>query len=149
ARDAPTLGAALSVMIHQPFQPDREVILAHDPGAQAPAGEDRGGTGTARVDEYSADTVRVQTQASADAWLVLSDTFYPGWNATIDGQPAQLLRGDVLFRVVPIPAGEHEVVFRFDPPSIKIGAAITAVALALVALACVLAGKVRRQTRTT
>ena len=149
AHEAPTLGAALSEMIHQPFQPDREVILGHDAATPSASGADRGGTGTARVEQYSADTVRVQTQASADAWLVLSDTFYPGWSATIDGQAAPLLRGDVLFRVVPIPAGEHEVEFRFDPPSIKVGLIVTAVSIAIVALGLALAGRVRRQERTT
>jgi len=47
---------------------------------------DRGGQGTARITAYAASDVKIHTSASADAWLVLSDTFYPGWTAAVDGQ---------------------------------------------------------------
>jgi hypothetical protein len=103
-------------MIHQPFHPDQEVILADDTTTLSTdlSGE-RGGHGTAQIAAYGPDDVRVHTSADGDAWLVLSDTYYPGWTATVDGQPASVMRGDVLFRVVPVPAGEHDVELRFEP----------------------------------
>lgn len=149
-RTAPNLGAALSEMIHRPFQPDREAILSFDSSAATANLATRGGgTGSARVSAYLADAVEVHTSASADAWLVLSDTYYPGWSATVDGQPTPLLRGDVLFRVVPIPAGDHIVTFQFDPTSIKLGLAISAGTLLLVLGGLLFPGRLKRPTRTT
>jgi Bacterial membrane protein YfhO len=150
ARIAPTLGTALSEMVHQPFQPDQEVILADDTTTQATGlPGDRGGRGTAQVTEYGPNEVRIHTSADGDAWLVLSDTYYPGWTAEVDGQPTSVLRGDLLFRVVPVPGGEHEVTFRFEPVSVKIGLAISLVSLAALLAVLLLAGKLRGRSRTT
>ncbi|MBV9601549.1 MAG: YfhO family protein [Chloroflexi bacterium] len=150
ARVAPSLGSALSQMIHQPFQPDQEVILADDTTTQATGlATDRGGHGTARIAAYAPDDVRVHTSADADAWLVLSDTYYPGWTATVDGQPAAVLRGDVLFRVVPVPGGEHDVELQFEPSTVRIGLAISLACLVCVLAALGLAGRPARRRRTT
>jgi hypothetical protein len=150
ARVAPSLGTALSQMIHQPFQPDQEVILADDTTTQSTGlPGDRGGHGTARITSYGPDDVRVHTSADGDAWLVLSDTYYPGWTASIDGQPTTVLRGDVLFRVVPVPSGEHDVQLRFEPGSVKLGLVISAVCLIGVVAALALAGGSAWRRRTT
>jgi uncharacterized membrane protein YfhO len=81
--------------------------------------------------------------------LVLSDTYYPGWRALVDGREQPLVRGDLLFRVVPVPAGQHEVVFRFEPTSIRVGLAITVVALLVAAAGLALASRAHARRRTT
>ena len=152
ARVAPSLGTALSEMVHQPFQPRQEVILADDAATQAtPLTTDRGGQGTAQITAYETSSVKIHTSASADAWLVLNDTFYPGWTAAVDGQAVTVLRGDVLFRVVPVPAGEHEVEFRFEPASVRLGLLISLGSLLVLACALALAqaGRSAHLTRTT
>jgi uncharacterized membrane protein YfhO len=137
-------------MVHQPFQPDAEVILADDTTTQANVQRgERGGHGTARVTDYAANSVRIHTSADGDAWLVLSDTYYPGWTATVDGQPVNVMRGDVLFRVVPVPGGEHDVEFRFEPASVKVGAAISLLSLLGVLVGLALAGGAAWRGRTT
>lgn len=149
ARMASSVGAALSDMVHTRFAPDREVILADDgSGVRATyqaAMSDGGGDGTATITGYSAQQVEVRATASADAWLLLSDTFYPGWSATLDGQPTPVLRGDVLFRVVRIPAGTHTVVFTFTPTSTRAGLAISVAALLVVLVSGVVLMMMRRQ----
>ncbi len=157
ARVAANLGTALSEMIHQPFRVDQEVIVADDATTQAaglvPDGgglaPDRGSLRTATITGYSSDNVRIHTSAAQDAWLVLSDTYYPGWVAAVDGQPTTVLRGDVLFRVVPVPAGEHNVEFQFEPGSVKLGLLVSLGALLVVAAGLVFAGRTPRSGRTT
>jgi uncharacterized membrane protein YfhO len=73
------------------------------------------------------------------------------WLVPLDRHPPAVLRGDVLFRVVPVPAGEHDVEFRFEPSSVKLGLAISLASLVLlVGLGgLALAGGQRRPGRTT
>jgi uncharacterized membrane protein YfhO len=101
------------------------------------------------VTSYRADDVMIHTSSSADAWLVLSDTYYPGWTATVDGQSVMVLRGDVLFRTVAIPGGEHDVEFRFEPASVKIGLPISIGALVVLLGVLAVAGGWVRRGRTT
>jgi hypothetical protein len=75
--------------------------------------------------------VKIQTQAAAPTFLVLSDVFYPGWQATIDGQPTKIYQTNYVQRGVKVPAGEHVVEYRFEPMSFKLGAGITIAALFL------------------
>ncbi len=155
ARWASSVGASLGEMIHRPFDPRQEVILAADAApdvaadiaAQLPAGS--AGVGTARVVGYGANEVRVSTSTPDAALLVLSDTYYPGWRAFVDGQERPLVRGDLLFRVVPVPAGQHEVVFRFEPTSIRLGLGVTVVALLCALGLLVAASRAQSRRRTT
>ena len=53
--------------------------------------------------------------------LVLSDTYYPGWNVTVNGQPAGIDEVDYLLRGVHVPAGDDRMVFSYDPGSFTAG----------------------------
>lgn len=82
---------------------------------------------------------------AAPAVLILRDALAPGWSATVDGQPQSIVRADGLFRAVAVPAGQHQIVWQFDPPGLRVGAVVSAVAwLAAIALWIVLR---RRQDR--
>ncbi|WP_448603604.1 YfhO family protein [Thermoleptolyngbya sp.] len=77
-----------------------------------------------------ADTqIEVQTQTAVPAFLVLSDVYYPGWQATIDGKPTRIFRTNYIQRGVKVPAGDHVVRFEFHPSSFKIGVGITTATL--------------------
>jgi uncharacterized membrane protein YfhO len=71
---------------------------------------------------------------SLPGYLVLADTYYPGWRAFVDGHPAQVWRANYGFRAVAVDAGEHEIEFQYRPRSFVLGAAISGVALLAVAV---------------
>ena len=66
-----------------------------------------------------------QVTTPTPALLILSETYYPGWQARVDGQPVPLFRADYILRAVPVPAGEHTVELAFQPLSFTIGAIIS------------------------
>jgi hypothetical protein len=65
--------------------------------------------------------VVVRVNASAPGWLVLSDAWYPGWSARLDGIAVLMLRANYLFRAVYVPAGDHEVGLYYRPVSFWVG----------------------------
>ncbi len=70
---------------------------------------------------YSPQRVRLKVGARMDCWLVLSDLYYPGWRASVDGLARRIHRGDYLLRTLPIEAGDHVVEFIYRPWSFRIG----------------------------
>jgi len=75
---------------------------------------------------------------------VLSDVYYPGWTATIDGQPTTLYPANFAFRAVLVPPGEHHVAFTFEPIMWRVGLAISALTLGGLVCYGVLAWRRRR-----
>ena len=132
---------AIVAMKSAGFDPSREVIL-HEGTAQPAAGT---ATGRVEIAAYSAERVDLRSEADAPGYLVLTDAYYPGWNAYVDGQPASIRRANVMFRAVELPAGQHTVTFHYEPAWLWPGAAISL--LAAGALLLVLLVPVRRRTR--
>jgi len=67
----------------------------------------------------------IETVADKSAVLVASEVNYPGWEATIDGRPAEILTADYLLRGVIVPEGRHRVEMRYTAPAARHGAIIT------------------------
>ncbi len=74
-----------------------------------------------------------------DGLLMLSEVYYPGWSATVDGVPTPILRADVALRAVPVRAGRHAVEMVYDPWSVKIGIGVTVVTLLIAGLVILVA----------
>jgi len=119
---------------------DADPALADRPERAASADA----VGTARIATYEHERVTIDTDAPGRRLLVLSDTWFPGWRATVDGTPTPILRANVAFRAVPLSPGRHRVVFEYAPASFRNGAAITGVALLLIAGWTALAERRRR-----
>jgi hypothetical protein len=84
---------------------------------------------SAEIRAYSPTRVRVATASGAPAYLVLTDTWFPGWRVRVDGRDAVLWRADHAFRAVVVPAGRHEVEFRFESRSLKLGLLLSILSL--------------------
>jgi len=85
--------------------------------------------GTVQSLQDSPNAVTIRAASESGGFLVLADTFYPGWQATLDGKPAEILRANHTFRAVAFPPGEHVVVFRYLPRSFLVGMAISLLTL--------------------
>jgi len=106
-----------------------EHLIVEDPTRPLPA--DASVSGTARIVTDLPERVVIETKSDGPAYLVLSDTFDPGWSATVDGRPAQIWPGYVAFRAVYLPSGDHTVVFTYCPAGFKLGLSISSCGILL------------------
>jgi uncharacterized membrane protein YfhO len=90
--------------------------------------------GGARIAELAADRVRLEVELGKPGYAVLVDSYDPGWRATVDGARAEVLRANVAFRAVAVPAGKHVVELRYRPRSISIGLGLMGAAVLLAAV---------------
>jgi len=84
---------------------------------------------TAQVDLLtdSAQGITLRVNAPQAGWLVLADSYYPGWQATVDDQSTPVLPANYLFRAVAVPEGQHVVVFTYSPEGYGIVLAVSVV----------------------
>jgi len=100
------------------FDPTHEVLLEETPG------DAYRGTciyNPASIEKYSGSEVIVKSDQPCAGWLVLSDSYFPGWIAQIDDSDATLHKADFNFRAVFVPAGAHIVRFKYSPISLRVG----------------------------
>ena len=137
------------------FDPSRQLVIDAKPNRVA-ASYPSGGTaevGQAVVAARSADTLDVRASATHPSWLLVRQSWAPGWSATLDGRPVPLRRADVAFQAVEVPAGVHTVRLAYQAPGLRPGLLLSALGLlagvgilgAAVASSRVPAGHARRR----
>jgi Bacterial membrane protein YfhO len=136
----PSGPAALGAVTAPGFDVFSRAVVETPPGAAAPelralAAGPSAAAQPATVVRYDPARVVVDARPARPALLMLNDLKYPGWTATLDGAPVAILAADYLFRGVVVPAGNHQVVFSYEPPSQRIGMAISLAAALAGALA--------------
>lgn len=85
--------------------------------------------GSTRILSYEPERIEIEAASGANAYLILSDAWYPGWTAQVDGEPEEVLRANGMFRAVRLPRGEHNVVWVYEPRSFTVGAIVSGVFL--------------------
>ncbi len=86
----------------------------------------------AEITSYSANSVTIRTETKKPGLLFLSDNYYPGWKAYVDGKQVGIILADYTFRAVEISRGKHTIRFSYEPMSVFIGGAISLISLALL-----------------
>jgi len=129
ARVELTDDAALDLLASSQVDLSRLVVLAEDPGLALPQ---YGGAPTpATYTMVNPERLEIDVENPQPGILLVSDLYYPGWQARVDGRPAPILRADVALRAVALPAGKHHIEMAFVPGSLRVGAAISLATLAL------------------
>jgi hypothetical protein len=102
---------------------------------------------SAAIATYAPQEVAVEVAADAPGILVLTDQYYPGWTAEVDGRPAAIYRANYLFRAVALDAGPHRVVFRFIPRAFHRGVLVATLACATLGIGLAVARFAGRSRR--
>jgi len=110
-------------LFSEDFDIRRQIILEEDPNVS----KRLNASGFAGITKYSLNSVVVQTDSLQASLLFLSDVYYPGWKAKIDGKEVKIYRADYTFRAVPVPAGKHKVEFVYNPQGFKYGVLLAVV----------------------
>jgi hypothetical protein len=89
---------------------------------------------TIKLTAFSPGTLTYESQSSTGGLAVFSEIYYPGWEATIDGEPSQIVRADYILRALEVPAGNHKIEFTFKPKPFIVGNTITSISSWIVLL---------------
>ena len=122
-RPARNLEEAAALLKSPDFDPRHEAIVEGGPGPPPTAGEP---AGTVSVAEFGLQQVRLSVESQRPAYLVTSETHFPGWRAYVDGRPQPIYYTNVAFRGFPVPAGRHQILMRFETPTFWWAAAASA-----------------------
>jgi uncharacterized membrane protein YfhO len=120
---------ALRLLADEAFDPLQEAVLA-GPVPVSLAGNGEGGS-SATVVLRTPQRLVVDVEAKAAGLLMLSEVYYPGWEAWVDGEKATVLRAQHTLRAVQVAPGAHRVEMTFQPVSVRVGMAISALTLVL------------------
>ncbi len=126
----------------------RGIAVTETPVTGLPQASAAAPDGGAALASYGAQRVVIRAQASTRSLVVLTDDFYPGWTATVDGHSASVQRVDYLLRGVSIGPGDHTIVLRYQPASWRIGLLITLLSV-LGVLGAVASGLHARRRRSS
>jgi len=118
-RQVSTPDEALAAVLKPGFDPFAEVVIegraANDLASQM-------GSGRVLLEKTSdPNTLRLRSMSVTGGWLVVSAMSFPGWSATVDGQPAQLLPADYVLSALKVPAGEHEIALAYSSTPFELG----------------------------
>ena len=127
--------AAVDSVAYGTHDPRTFTYLTKAPGV--PLGPVTGWTAT--VTHYGLQDVDIDVNTPGAAIVRLADQWYPDWKATVDGKPVEILRADHVLRAVVVPAGHHQVAFRYSSASVARGLALS-IGSILVALLLLVAG---------
>jgi hypothetical protein len=123
--------AALAAVQADDFDPARQAVLTAPPPLEPSPGAD----GSVIVENYRLHEITLRVQTDTPRLLVLSEIYYPqGWQATVDGVAVPILQADYVLRAVALTAGDHQIVFRFDPWDVRVGLVISIAAAVLIVL---------------
>ncbi len=107
----------------------RDHLVVEDPNR--PLAADAIASGSARITAETPERVEIAAELDSPAYLVVSDTFDPGWSATVDERPAAIFPAYVAFRAIYLEKGSHVVVFNYRPAGLELGLGLSGLGVIL------------------
>jgi uncharacterized membrane protein YfhO len=106
------------------------------------------GTASGEVNLISENTNEINLTVTSDksGFVVISDVWYPGWKAEIDGHKIDVLKANYLFRAVSVPAGKHELRVFYEPASFYLGAVISLLSILILVITYLISRNFNRTT---
>jgi hypothetical protein len=124
--------AILDRLSQQDFDASKSVILEKSTSGGASAANPAAQATPVAFDRYEPNYIRMHSTLAQPGWLVLTDTYYPGWRVWIDGEEGRILPADYIFRAVALKPGSHVVEFIYRPTSFLLGLVISISAISLL-----------------
>jgi hypothetical protein len=121
------------------FDPMREVLLADVPDtdvlpATLPAADGDPVVSAAVNTTGDPREINIDARAPRDGFVVLADTYFPGWSAEVDGRPVETYRANLSVRAIPVTRGRHQIHLKYEPPGWRTGLVISVCAIAVLVL---------------
>lgn len=91
-----------------------------------------GGDKTVEITDYLPNKVKIKVITGKERILVLSDTYYPGWQGYLDGNKVEIYRANYNIRAIVVPKGEHEIIFRYRPTELFVSGIISVFSILLI-----------------
>lgn len=91
---------------------------------------------TVEFKKYAPNNIDIQVTTEQPTILFLSDSYFPGWKAFVDGKESHIYRANYSFRSVVVPTGDHIVTFLYEPRSFYYGVVVGGIGILLFFLAC-------------
>ncbi len=129
----------LNTYYDESFDPLQEVLLS----GEVPLQTQNDFSGQLKKITYSPNSVQLLTDQNAEGFLVLLDTWFPGWEVKVDGEPEQIHRGNYFYRAVKLSPGSHTIKFSYVPEGFKMGLGISLLTSVLI-LAWLLVFRLRK-----
>jgi hypothetical protein len=122
----------------------RQVLLADTIFTATAA--DTFGTAAVSMTEPSGERLVIEAETPADGWIFLSDTYYPGWQAKLDGRPVKIHRANICGRAIAVGPGKHRIEFSFRSKSYVTGSRISLLALVLIGAGLIVSAVRQKKT---
>lgn len=97
--------------------------------------------GIATITSYRPEQVTILTDSQQAGDLVVTDTYYPGWVAAVDGVKTPVRRSETSMRAIPIAAGAHTVTMSFDPVSVRYGTILSMISIGVTIIGLIYVGR--------
>lgn len=118
--------AILNNLFDDDFNPNKSVILEQQPRLKA---NDNKLNSSVNITKYNENSLEIDVNTNKNSFLMLTDNYYPGWKAYLDGKETKIYRANYTFRAVELPRGKHKIMFNYQPDSLKRGAIVSAMSL--------------------